>query len=385
MKVAYHRETMRQYFANIPTKYKKKYISVGQFTRLEGVMFRSFDAVSGIRAVKLLEPPNFLLTEDDRLGYTGCVFGQFYEHFRAEKKIGLRVKSQDEKNRQRLPASHLRELSGKFGWRRVRGAQLPEIFPLNHSEARRLLVLFVKKALVDFGPYQDYIHFSDKYLSRSPVAHSLLDTDILYHSLLSIPLGVGLITPTEILTAISAVKSKVPISSYEGFVRQLFWREYAVYIHTQFEPILPAGGSVHLTSAWYNGSTGILPVDLTIKKAFAVGYLHHIERLMVMGNFMLLSGQPPRGAIAWFREFSLDGYDYLMTLNVLGMVYHCQFRRHGSSAAKYVTRKYYISSSNYIEKMSNISTVNAVSPDWKKKWDQLFHLFAKKHNVKLFY
>ena len=114
-------------------------------------------------------------------------------------------------------------------------------------------------------------------------------------------------------------------------------------------------------SLW-KGTTGIDPIDDTIRKVRETGYCHHIERLMVMGNFMLLNEYHPDEVYRWFMELFIDAYDWVMVPNVYGM---SQFADGGLMATKP-----YISGSNYLMKMSNHS-----KGPWQERWDALFWRF----------
>jgi deoxyribodipyrimidine photolyase-related protein len=117
-----------------------------------------------------------------------------------------------------------------------------------------------------------------------------------------------------------------------------------------------------IPASFYNGTTGIDPVDDTIKKVLKEGYCHHIERLMVLGNFMLLCEFHPTEVYRWFMELFVDAYDWVMVPNVYGM---SQFADGGFFATKP-----YISGSNYILKMSNYK-----KGPWQSAWDGLFWRF----------
>jgi len=121
-----------------------------------------------------------------------------------------------------------------------------------------------------------------------------------------------------------------------------------------------------LTYRFYDGTTGIEPIDHTIKQILKTGYCHHIERLMVLGNFMLLCEFDPDEVYRWFMELFIDAYDWVMVPNVYGM---CMFADGGTFATKP-----YISGSNYIKKMSN-----HLKGEWEDIWDGLFWRFVMKH------
>jgi deoxyribodipyrimidine photolyase-related protein len=156
------------------------------------------------------------------------------------------------------------------------------------------------------------------------------------------------------------------MNSYEGFFRQLIWREYQRYCYMFLHDNLLNKNKFRLTnrltSEWYSGQTGVEPVDITIRKAFDTAYLHHIERLMIMGNFMLLSRIDKREGFKWFMEFSIDSYEWVMFQNVYDMVF---FSTGGST-----THKAYISSSKYVIKMSDYK-----KGPWIHEWDKKYRLF----------
>jgi deoxyribodipyrimidine photolyase-related protein len=140
-----------------------------------------------------------------------------------------------------------------------------------------------------------------------------------------------------------------------------------------------------LTTALYEGTTGIPPVDDAIKTAFEIGYLHHIQRLMVISNFFNLLEIHPHEAYKWFMEFSLDSYDWLMTQNVYSM---------GMWADGGLTmRKPYISTATYILNMSNYTkpTKKEIEnekengkhdvEDWTEIWRALFYRKIIKHQT----
>jgi deoxyribodipyrimidine photolyase-related protein len=157
----------------------------------------------------------------------------------------------------------------------------------------------------------------------------------------------------------------------EGFIRQIIgWREFIRGMYDfrgtaertknfwQFDRKIPA--------SFYDGTTGIVPLDITIKKVLQTGYCHHIERLMVLGNFMLLCEFDPDEVYRWFMELFIDAYDWVMVPNVYGM---SQFADGGMMATKP-----YISGSNYLMKMSNYP-----KGPWQNIWDALFWRFMHVH------
>lgn len=202
------------------------------------------------------------------------------------------------------------------------------------KEALRQLEDFIDHRLDQFGPYEDALEKGHTFL---------------YHSTLSPYLNLGLLRPREVLDA--ALKrhfeQEVHYPSLEGFVRQIIgWREFlrGMYHYRELEGN-HFGHQRKLSSAWYTGETGIPPLDDSIRKAQRYGYTHHIERLMVVGNIMLMAELDPKEVYRWFMEMYVDSADWVMVPNVFGM---SQFADGGTFATKP-----YISGSNYIRKMSH--------------------------------
>ncbi len=228
-------------------------------------------------------------------------------------------------------------------------------YAVTHEAARHCLEDFLHHRLHDFGAYQDAIE----------PAH-----DILFHSLLTPYLNVGLLTPQQVIQATLAHHTlhPVPLNSLEGFIRQIIgWREFmrAVYhLHGRKMRTRNFWNFTHsMPKAFYKGTTGILPVDNAIRKTLRLAYAHHIERLMILGNFMLLCEIHPDEVYRWFMELFIDAYDWVMVPNVYAM---SQFADGGI-----ITTKPYFSSSNYILKMSSYRP----DPAWKEPWDALFWRF----------
>ena len=121
-----------------------------------------------------------------------------------------------------------------------------------------------------------------------------------------------------------------------------------------------------IPKSFYDGTTGIEPIDDTIKKVIKTGYAHHIERLMILGNFMVLCEFDPDAVYKWFMELFIDAYDWVMVPNVYGMSLYAD--------GGLMSTKPYISSSNYIMKMSDYK-----KSDWQETWDGLFWTFMDKH------
>jgi deoxyribodipyrimidine photolyase-related protein len=229
-------------------------------------------------------------------------------------------------------------------------------YPCTHEEAEAALDLFLKERLNLFGVYEDAIK---------------KDESTLFHSILSPMINVGLLHPKDIIERVLA--SKAPINSIEGFVRQIIgWREFIQLLYdkigSQQRTTNYWGFSRPMPNVFYTGETGIAPVDNAIKRLIKTGYNHHIERLMVLGNFMLLCEIHPDAVYQWFMEMYIDAYDWVMVPNIYGM---SQFSDGGR-----MTTKPYICGSNYIMKMSDYP-----KGDWQSVWDGLFWRFLDKQRT----
>ncbi len=121
-----------------------------------------------------------------------------------------------------------------------------------------------------------------------------------------------------------------------------------------------------IPQSFWKGETGILPIDHVIKKVTRHGFAHHIERLMVLGNFMMLCGFDPDEVYHWFMAMFIDSYDWVMVPNVYAM---SQYADGGT-----FTTKPYFSGSNYLRKMSDYP-----KGDWQAVWDGLFWQFIARH------
>lgn len=232
------------------------------------------------------------------------------------------------------------------------------VYPTTHNESEAWLQQFLENRFSAFGDYEDAIVGNE---------------NILNHSVISPLLNIGLLQPMQVVeAALSYAREKqVSSNSLEGFIRQIIgWREFirGVYVYKgtqernrnfwKFTKKVPA--------SYYDASTGILPVDKTLQKVLKTGYCHHIERLMVMGNFMLLCEFNPDEVYRWFMEMFIDAYDWVMVPNVYGM---SQFADGGLMATKP-----YISESSYLMKMSDFD-----KGEWQKTWDALFWRFMHVH------
>ena len=279
----------------------------------------------------------------------------------------------DTENRQRLPKGHRApelprfattpelEEAKQYVARRspeALGSTLAFRWPVTREQAQGELDCFLNERLALFGHYEDAISSTQTFL---------------YHSVLTAPLNIGLITPKEVVerTLDYAAENKVPLNSLEGFIRQVIgWREFMHGIY-RFKGVKVRTGNfwkheAALPASFYDGTTGLPPVDVVIKRLHLHAWCHHIERLMVMGNIFLLLRIEPHAVYRWFMEFFIDAYDWVMVPNVYGM---SQFADGGT-----FTTKPYFSGSNYLLKMSDFP-----KGMWCAQWDERFWSFIGEH------
>jgi deoxyribodipyrimidine photolyase-related protein len=231
-------------------------------------------------------------------------------------------------------------------------------YPTTHAEAKLQLNDFLKQRLSLFGDFEDAI------LQRE---HTL------FHSQLSPLLNTGLLTPHDVVesTMNYAQTHAIPLNSLEGFLRQIIgWREFVRGVYhvagSRQRKINFFNHTRKIPQSLYDGTTGIPPIDNCIKYLQEHAYLHHIERLMIIGNFCLLCEIDPDEVYKWFMEMFIDSYDWVMVPNVYGM---SQYADGGL-----MTTKPYICGSNYILKMSDYK-----KGDWTTIWDALFWRFMYLH------
>jgi deoxyribodipyrimidine photolyase-related protein len=231
-------------------------------------------------------------------------------------------------------------------------------YAISHDGAQRWLKDFVEHRLLHFGTYEDAL------VAKEPLLH---------HSLLSVYLNNGLLLPKDVLDAVlhESETRDLPLNDVEGFVRQLLgWREFirGLYLSVGRKQRTRNywGYTRKIPQSFYDGTTGIVPVDVVIKKVLKNGYCHHIERLMVLSNFMLLCDFDPDEVYRWFMELFMDAYDWVMVPNVYGMG---QFADGGM-----MSTKPYISGSNYLMKMGDFE-----KGAWTEVWDGLYWRFIDKH------
>tara|TARA_B100001564_G_scaffold220359_1_gene185651 strand:+ start:693 stop:2183 length:1491 start_codon:yes stop_codon:yes gene_type:complete len=232
------------------------------------------------------------------------------------------------------------------------------LIPTNRETALNWLQSFFKDRFKNFGDYEDAL---------------TTESNLVFHSLLSPLLNIGLLVPSEVIQEALKYhkKNKIPLNSFEGFIRQILgWREFIKGTYDKYENQMVKGNFWNhkrkLTSSWYTGTTGIDPLDHFIKEVNACGYTHHIPRLMVISNIMNLAGIHPKEIYRWFMEMFVDSSDWVMVPNVFSMG---TFSDGGIFATKP-----YICGSNYILKMSNFK-----KGEWCDIVDGLYWSFIERN------
>lgn len=230
--------------------------------------------------------------------------------------------------------------------------------PVDRKGAHSWLQRFLAERLAQFGPYEDAL-----------ASHS----DFVFHSVLTPFLNTGLLTPAEVVeqTLAFAKENSIPLASLEGFIRQVIgWREFIRGVYQNFSETQDRMNywkhNRRLSAHWYEGNTGIPPLDFTINKVVKYGYAHHIERLMVIGSLMLLLGVQPKEAHKWFMEMFIDSSDWVMGPNVYGMALF-------SDGGIFATKPY-ICGSNYYRKMGGYKAAQ-----WCDGVDGLYWRFIENH------
>lgn len=402
-KLLLHRASMRAYQEQLEQQgYSCQYCTIRSYPKLAEV-FKQFSK-EGIKTIELVDPtdnwlekrvkrlaakheigihwhqnPNFLTSKADLSELLGKRYfmNPFYKKQR--QRLNILIDSQgnpeggkwnfDHDNRKKLP----KKVSlppiyqpSENKWVKEAKNQIAIDFEahygdldrfnyaITHEEAENCLDDFLKYRMPLFGDYEDAISQRGAFL---------------FHSVLTPYLNIGLLQPDQVVDRALEMHKKYdyPLNSLEGFIRQIIgWREYMRGIY-ELEGVKERttnywGFSRKIPESFWEGTTGLPPVDLTIEKLKKHAYAHHIERLMVLGNIMLLCEFDPNEVYRWFMEWFIDAYDWVMVPNVYGM---SQYADGGL-----ICTKPYLSSSNYIRKMSDFK-----KGDWSVTWDGLYWRF----------
>ncbi len=219
-------------------------------------------------------------------------------------------------------------------------------WPVTRDQALAALEDFIKHRLAKFGPFEDAMWSSEP---------------ILYHSALSSSLNLKLINPKECCErAIIAYNAgKAPLQSVEAFIRQIIgWREFMRGVYWLEGPAYADRNGLDqrgkLPHFYWSAETDMACMKACVGEVLKTGYGHHIQRLMVTGNFALISGVHPRAVSDWYLGMFVDGIDWVTLPNALGMVMHADRRPNAAKGVSgLVGTKPYAASGKYIQRMSN--------------------------------
>jgi deoxyribodipyrimidine photolyase-related protein len=414
LKLAYHRATMKKYYDKLKKKYNITYVNYYDvnndfYKSLEECVYMdTIDNKLNDKLEKLLKNKtkidtlNFLIKPSNFQDIKNIIFDKKYSHEKfykyqrikldilmtknKDKPIGNKW-SYDTLNRLKIPSN---EIIPVIKYNKVNkyiieakkyvekyfsdnyGSLENFIYPIDHSNTIKWLSDFLHNRLINFGKYEDAVvdNTSDN------GANSDNNNPFLFHSVLSPMMNIGLITDIEVVSISNEYylqnTKKISIESYEGFIRQVIgWRNYVYLIYSLEGKLMFESNQLNhnntINKKWWEGNLNILPVDNIIKSICKYGYAHHIERLMYLGNFMLLCNIHPQEAYRIFMEWTIDAYEWVMIPNVFGMSQY---------ASDIMMTRPYFSSSNYIFKMS---TYKKKDNEWYKKWDALYYSFINKH------
>jgi deoxyribodipyrimidine photolyase-related protein len=399
LKLKFHRETMKEYEIELKSYFADKkspkivYISSEELDSVEALI-DLIDKKYDIKAIECYDPtddwlrhrtmekcrdlqiqivyknsPNFLFRDRDLIVFfsqkkTNWLMNNFYIY--ARKKMGILLENGE------------KPIGGKWSFDSENRKKIPDNISLpnevefeyatSRKDARQAMKLFFETKFHSFGVYEDAI---------------VSDKNFLFHSVLSPYINVGLLNPREVveeaLNYYENNKEIISLSTIEGFIRQIIgWREYmrAVYIikGREIRTKNYFGFTKKLPNGFWTAQTGNVVIDKTIKKTLKYAYNHHIERLMILGNWMLIEEYDPNEVYRWFMEMYIDSYDWVMVPNVYSMSQY--------SDGGLITTKPYISGSNYIKKMSDYGGKKGEAKfgaDWAENWDEKYWNFVYKH------
>jgi len=423
LKLILHRASMKYYKSFLKKKFKSKvkYINFNQiiakifhkhkkitfFDPVDHMLMKNLKQLSKIHKVTLdiKETPLFLTKLKDLDKYSKNKKSFSHQHFYKwqRKKHNILMKknnkpignkwSFDTQNRLPFPKNFKNNYKPKFVKNKYINEAIRYInkyfsknpgetkfyLPIDHQGAKKHFRLFLKNRLKCFGPYQDAVN------KNIPFG---------CHSILSPLINIGLITPLYIVkeTEKYGLKKKIPLQSLEGFIRQIVgWRDVQRLVYMfkrkELEKSNYFNHKNRLNSKiWFKNSKkiNIKLIDDMIEKTFKYAYLHHIERLMYIGNFMLITKTHPDEVFKWFMSLFIDAYQWVMYGNVYAMSQY--------STGRLLMNRPYFSSSNYINKMSNYKKhkdknskiiIKKKKYEWFQIWDALFYNFLS-DNEKIF-
>ena len=245
-------------------------------------------------------------------------------------------------------------------------------YPVTHADAQALWEYFLDFGLAGFGDYQDAM---------------ASDEPFLFHARISAALNIGLLDVRQVCSDVEAAywSGRVALNAAEGFIRQLIgWREYVRGVYWLKMPDYAAGNvfgnSRPLPEFYWTGDTQMNCMRQAIGQSLKHAYAHHIQRLMVTGNFALLAGIVPSQICEWYLAIYMDAFDWVELPNTLGMVMHAD--------GGYLGSKPYCASGQYIKRMSDYCAncaykVSESTADNACPFNALYWHFLMRHGDRL--
>ena len=333
----------------------------------------------------IIKSPMFLNSRNDFKNYISKVKKPFMATFYKEvrKKSGILIGSDgnpiggkwsfDDENRNKLPKNisipeqpkiretnhtkNLKPLIEKL-FKNHPGNTKNFWLATEYDDVVKLLDFFIKEKSNLFGDYEDAVDQNN---------------NILFHSALSPYINLGLITPDYVIQKILNFhkKNKIRLNSLEGYIRQIIgWREFMRGIYQEYSKEMESRNFFNqnrsMNKSWYEGTTGLPPLDYAINNAVKNGWSHHIERLMILSNIMNLCEIKPKIVYKWFMEMFVDSSDWVMVPNVYGMGLF-------SDGGIFATKPY-ICGSSYFMKMMDFK-----KGDWCNTMDGLYWRFINRN------
>ena len=332
---------------------------------------------------KEIKSPMFLMNREEFKNYLSKnkkpFMANFYKIVRTKMSLLMNKNgtpkgnkwSFDEENRKKLPnsikipeISEIKETKDTLILKRFINSNFKDHpgntdkfwFPTTRKDAIKWLDEFLKDRIKLFGDYEDAV--TDK-------------SNTVFHSALSPLINLGLITPEEIIEKLRKIENKIPMNSLEGYIRQIIgWREFMRGIYQNYDQRLEKTNFFNhkrkMKKTWYEGTTGLDPLDHAINNAKKYGWSHHIERLMILANIMNLCEINPKQVYKWFMEMFVDSSDWVMAPNVYGMGLF-------SDGGIFATKPY-ICGSSYFLKMMHFK-----KGPWCDVMDGLYWKFIDRH------
>ena len=397
LKLAYHRATMKYYydylkknkikteyyeFKNITYKFYQN-LKINKIYIYDPIEYELLDKLKKIYKDKLFIFPtiNFLVYKDikllkDTIFKDSYLFNKFYIYYRKKYKILVKLDEKpigdkwsfDKNNRKKIPKNTKLPILPKIinnkyteeatnyinKYFNNNYGEINFIYPITHQDSERWFNKFLKYKMDNFGEYEDA---------------TIENHPFLFHSVITPMLNIGLLTDKIIIKKV--LKHKSNIQNIEGFIRQIFRRNYMMTIYMIENPIIKIKYEISIIyDKLWNYKTNMYPIDSMIKTyILPYAYSHHITRLMYFGNFFKLCLLKNDIIYRWFMEAFIDAYSWVMYGNVYGMILN---------KIKIMTKNY-IASSNYIFKMSNFKNIN----NWKEIFDALYYNYINENYEEL--